>query len=78
MEVPEGFVVPPPVLEIVKEPPKFAWIVALPLVNLTVSVALVLVVVPVLPKVTPLPETTVQFTKLYPPEGEAEIKVGVP
>jgi hypothetical protein len=56
---------------------KFAWIVAPPPVNFTVSVALVLVVVPVLPKVT-LPETTVQFTKLYPPEGEAEIEVAVP
>jgi hypothetical protein len=57
---------------------KFAWIVAPPPVNFTVSVALVLVVVPVLPKVTPLPETTVQFTKLYPPKGEAEIEVAVP
>jgi hypothetical protein len=54
---------------------KVAWIVASPLVNITVSDALVLVVVPVLPKVTPLPETTVQFTKLYPVWGEAIIGV---
>ena len=57
---------------------KKAIMVASPFINITTSDAFVLVVVPVLPKVTPLPETTVQFTKLYPPEGEAEIEVGFP
>jgi hypothetical protein len=52
--------------------------VALPPVSFTVSLLAVLVLLPVLVKVTLLPLVTVQFTSWYPVAGVAAIAVAMP